>query len=82
MRSITDQNGTKWTVSIRGSGFGLWRDVDGVKSELMSVITLSFESDEGEAKYRTAGGSFRDRSLEAISDGELLELLNKPDDDL
>jgi uncharacterized membrane protein len=79
MRSITDQNGTKWTVSVYSSGFSLG------EPEHMSVITLSFEPDEGKTRYRTAGGSLRERSLrslDAFSDGELLALLNNTDEDL
>lgn len=76
MRLIVDQNGTKWTVAIYGSGFSL--GVGEVSSKHISVMTLSFESNSGETMYRTTGES----PLEAISYGELLELLNKDDEDI
>ena len=74
MRLITDQDGTKWTVSIYGSKYSV--GVDGIT--FGSMMTLLFESDSGEIRDRTTGES----PLEAISDGELLALLNNGDDDM
>ena len=79
MRSITDQNGTKWTVSIHGSGCSV--GVDEI-SEHISVMTLAFVSNTGETRYRSTGGSPRENALEAMSDNELLDLLNNGDEDL
>jgi hypothetical protein len=74
IRLITDQDGTKWTVSIYGSKYSV--GVDEITIE--SVMTLSFESDSGETRDRRTG----ERPLEAISDGELLALLDNGDDDM
>ena len=76
MRLITDKNGTKWTVSVYGSGWSL--GVGELSSKHISVMTLLFESESGETRDRTTGES----PLEAISDGELLALLNNGDDDM
>lgn len=76
MRLIIDQNGTEWKVSIHGLGFSL--GVGELSSKHISVMTLSFESNSGETTYRRTGES----PLGAISDKELLELLNSDDEDL
>ena len=74
MRLITDQNGTKWTVSIYGSRYSIGVD----ENPPESVMTLFFESENCEIRDRTTC----ERPLEAISDGELLDLLNNGDDDM
>jgi hypothetical protein len=74
MKSITDQNGTKWTVSIYGSKFSL--SAGEPLSKQISVMTLLFESNSGETRHRRTGES----PLEAISDKELLYLLNRDDE--
>ncbi|MCJ7443247.1 MAG: hypothetical protein MUO26_01730 [Methanotrichaceae archaeon] len=76
MRLVTDQNGTKWTVSIYGPKFSLAAGEP--LSERISFMTLLFESNIGETRDRRTGKC----PLEAISDGELLELLNKDDEDI
>ena len=74
MRFITDQNGTKWTVSIYGSRYSV-----GVDDIIIgSMMTLLFESEGGKTRNRTTG----ERPLGAISDGELLALLNNVDNDI
>jgi len=76
MRLITDQNGTEWTVSIYGPKFSLAAGEP--LSERFSFMTLLFRSSTNETRDRRTGKS----PLEAISDGELLELLNKDDEDM
>jgi hypothetical protein len=71
---ITDQSGTKWKVSIYGPKFSL--GAGDISSKQISVMTLLFESNTGEIRHRRIGES----PLEAIADGELLELLNKGDE--
>jgi hypothetical protein len=73
MRTIIDQNGKKWAVSIYGSKYSLGVDE---LPEQISVMTLLFESDSGESRSRKTG----ECPLEAISEKELLEILNRDDE--
>jgi len=76
MRSITDQNGTEWTVSIYGPKFSLAAGEP--LSQCFSFMTLLFRSSTGETRDRRTGKC----PLKAISDGELLKLLNENDEDM
>jgi hypothetical protein len=72
MRSIIDQNGTKWTVSIYGPQTKLGVD----EVELVNDMTLLFESNSGESRHRRTAK----RALDTFSDEELLYILNKDDE--
>jgi hypothetical protein len=67
MRTITDHNGTKWTVSIV-SNVSLGSDET---PEQIAVMTLLFKSNDTEILRETYK-----RELESFSDNELLEILN------
>jgi len=70
MRTIIDQNGIKWTVTVSGSKFSL--GVGDSSSKQISIMTLKFEPSRGEVRLRTTG----ERPIETFSDDELLELLS------